>query len=166
MKTLAYACLLALASCVGDDEEVPPGDPSFVRDPSLDVANVSAHDASRSHNMGLNCMGCHQAHGPGRGRFTVAVTVFDPEDRLYPNPVLELYTAPPSTGAQPAYVFPGDALGNVFSTEALPLPDQPLFVRVRSRDNTLSNQMPFPTSSGACNICHRQGFRVRLEPSS
>jgi hypothetical protein len=164
---LLGAALVMLVACLDDDEaerEILPGDPAFVRDPSLDVELRSAHDEMRSHNAGLNCMTCHQAYGPGRGRFTVGTTVLLPDGKVAPNPVLELYKAPPSTGAAPAYVLPGDLRGNIYSTEPLPLPDTPLFVVVRSRDGTLRNDMPFPTGSGACNLCHRTGFEVRLSP--
>jgi hypothetical protein len=166
---LLCAASLVLVACLGDDEsEAPilPGDPSFLRDPALDVETSSAHDELRSHNAGLNCMNCHQAHGPGKGRFTIGVTVFGPDGSIAPNPVLELYKAPPSTGAPPAYVLPGDGRGNIYTTAAMPLPDTALFVVVRSRDGALRNVMPFPTGSGACNVCHRTGFEVKLLPIS
>lgn len=161
---LALLCLTALG-CVEEEEPEPvlPGDPRFLRDPALDVENRSAHDQRRSHNPGQNCMACHQAHGPGKGRFTIGLSVIGPDGAPHANPVLELYAVPPAPGATPRFVFEGDLLGNVFSTDALPLPEPPLFAVVRSRDGSLRNQMPFPTSSGACNQCHRPGFAVRLE---
>lgn len=158
---------LALLACLDDGEDdrpVLPGDPAFVRDPALDVDNRSAHDEMRSHNAGLNCMTCHQERGPGRGRFTVGLTVVGPDGQIAANPVLELYKKPPSAGAIPDYVLPGDLRGNIYSTDPLPLPDTPLFVVVRSRDGSLRNNMPFPTGSGACNVCHRTGFEVQLLP--
>jgi hypothetical protein len=158
----ALACTLGLMAC-GDDTDVLPGDPDFYRDPSLDVPNRSAAEDGRSHNMGLNCMGCHQAHGPGRGRFSIGLTVFGPDRRPFPNPILELFAAPPDSGAAALYRFEGDRLGNVFTTDEMPFPDRALFVRVRSADGKLRRQMPFPTLSGACNQCHRPGFEVQLE---
>jgi mono/diheme cytochrome c family protein len=164
MNARALLVLGFVGACVaGDDLEVQPGDPTFYRDPALDVANVSAHRTSRSHNVGQNCMRCHQERGPGRGRFAVAATVLGPDGQPYPNPVMELYTARPADGVAPAYTLEGDELGNVFTTEAMPFPDQALFVVVRSQDRTLRRQMPFPTNSGACNVCHRPGFGVQLE---
>lgn len=170
MKTwgprIALGLGLLLSACVSDDDDpqILPGDPRYLRDPALDVDNRSAHDQQRSHNLGLNCMQCHQAFGPGRGRFTVGLSVLGPDGKPHPNAVLELFQAPPGPGVLPRYVLQGDALGNVFTTEALPLPDQALFAVVRSRDGKLRNQMPFPTASGACNQCHRPGFTVTLEP--
>jgi hypothetical protein len=164
---LLCAASLLFVACLGDDEEalpILPGDPAFLRDPSLDVANLSAHDEQRSHNAGLNCMTCHQAFGPGKGRFSIGVTVFGPDGSIAPNPVLELYRARPTAGASPDYVLPGDLRGNIYTTAAMPLPDTALFVVVRSRDGTLRNTMPFPTGSGACNVCHRTGFEVKLLP--
>ncbi len=164
---LALALAASTSACLdddGDDAPILPGDPQFVRDPALDVDNVSKHEQQRSHNQGQNCMHCHQAFGPGRGRFTVGVTVVGPDGKPHANPVLELYAARPGPGVLPDYVLEGDALGNVFSTQALPYPGRALFPVVRSRDGKLRNQMPFPSESGACNLCHRPGFAVMLVP--
>jgi hypothetical protein len=158
--------LALLASCTEEDsgDEPLPGDPSFVRDPKLDVDNRSAHDELRSHNAGLNCMTCHQPHGPGKGLFSVGVTVFDADKRIVPNPVLELYTAPPASGVSPAFTLQGDLRGNIYTTDPLPFLDNGLFVVVRSKDGSLRNNMPFPVESGACNLCHRGGAEVTLLP--
>lgn len=161
---LACALSVALgAGCATDDEPDPgepePGDPSFVRDPRLDVDNRSAIDDRRSHNMGLNCMRCHQQFGPGKGRFTIGLTVFGPQG-LEPNAILRLYNAPVSAGGTVVAELRGDAFGNVFTTDPMPFPDVDLFPVVLSADGTRRGQMPFPVSSGACNICHKTGFEV------
>ena len=92
---VATTLLAATAGCLGDEEDAAPapGDPAFVRSPALDVDNRSAHGQMRSHNAGQNCMHCHQARGPGLGRFTVGVTVLGPDGKPHANPVLELYGA-------------------------------------------------------------------------
>ena len=163
--TLALVTVTALTACT--DEATPvPGDPDYPRDPALDVDNRSAHGDQRSHNRGLNCMTCHQALGPGRGQFTLGVTVVDPDGVPAVDPVLELYTGPMASGGVLLVTIEGDALGNVFTTDPLPFPDQPLFPVVRSRDGTTRNAMPFPTISGACNLCHKPGFEVRLQAAS
>lgn len=166
----AWPLLLFTASIVATacDEEASdvlpvsaePGDPSFERDPSLDVENVSAAGETRSHNAGLNCMRCHQSLGPGVGQFTVAGTVYGPDGLPAADAVLQLLTAP--EGGEVVATVEADAYGNVFSTEPLPLPEQRLFVRLESSDQRLAAAMPFPISSGSCNHCHAGGFKVML----
>jgi hypothetical protein len=170
MRGARRACAVALglimaSAMVGctDEAEPQPGDPDFVRDPALDVANRSAPGERRSHNQGLNCMTCHQQFGPGRGRFTVGLTVHGPTGPIA-DPILELYDGPPGMGGAMVARLTGDALGNVFTTDDLGLPDRDLFPLVFSADRALTAQMPFPTISGACNTCHKPGFEVRVAP--
>ena len=55
-----------------------------------------------------------------------------------------------------------DGLGNFYSTDPLPLPDTPLFPTVYGPGGVGKNFMPFPTSSGACNVCHVGGAVVSV----
>jgi hypothetical protein len=164
---LCAALVPAMAACgPGDDgepdAEAPlPGDPDFVRDPALNVENISAHEEQRSHNMGLNCMGCHQPHGPGRGLFTAAGTMFDAEGAPLPGGTVELRTAGAGQG-DVVLALEVDRNGNFFTTEALPFPDTSLFPFVKAKSGA-SSFMPFPTISGACNICHQGTHRVHVE---
>lgn len=161
---VGLASLFACSSSGPSAAEPLPGDPAFVRDPKLDVANVSKHGETRSHNLGRNCMECHQAHGPGRGRFTVAGTLYDETTRApSANGVLEL-KASPAADAKVVLTVEVDALGNFFSTEPLPFPDTPLFPTLRSADGSKRNAMPFPTINGACNQCHVRGNLVDVKP--
>jgi hypothetical protein len=164
---MRVALILALAGaagagCMSEPEVIEPGDPAFDRDPSLDVDNRSATGERRSHNMGLNCMRCHQQFGPGKGRFTIGLTVLGPRG-LEPNPLLRLYDAPVDAGGKLVAELRGDALGNVFTTDPMPFPEAELFPVVQSEDGARRRAMPFPTGSGACNICHKPGFEVTLE---
>lgn len=166
---LGIGILVALLSGCGDASEtgsqggVLPGDPRFERDPSLDVENVSKRGERRSHNVGLNCMGCHQEHGPGKGQFTVAGTLYGPDEAPHSNGSVELRTMPSGAGDL-VIALEGDAYGNFFTTEEVMFPNVELFVVVKSEDSAMSNSMPFPTSSGACNICHNEQRRVVLAP--
>ena len=159
----APALALALAMIAGCATDLEPGDPAFDRDPSLDVANTSAPGERRSHNLGLNCMRCHQQYGPGQGRFTIGLTVRGPRG-IEPNPILRLYDAPVDAGGNLVAEVLGDALGNVFTTEPMPFPELALFPVVSSADGALRNHMPFPVASGACNLCHKPGFEVLVKP--
>ncbi|WP_437904242.1 hypothetical protein WME95_38155 [Sorangium sp. So ce327] len=169
-------CLLAslwvcgLAGCGASDEgmdepsdaEILPGDPRFERDPALDVENISAAAEKRSHNMGQNCIGCHQPHGPGKGLFTTAGTVYAPSGTPVTGGTVELRTAGGGEGELVLSVAI-DGNGNFFTTEPLPFPDQALFFFVRSQDGEGTNEMPFPSISGACNLCHNEQRRILLE---
>ena len=153
-----------------DEMELAPGDPDFDRDPALDQEVVSAPGTDRSAGMVGNCMECHQAHGPGVGRFTLAGTVVDPEGRIVPDPIIEL--------RRPAYdeeggellgelvaTIEGDRLGNFYTTESLPFPEETLVPWVYSSDRSMESHMPFGgTISGACNLCHVGGNPIDVEP--
>jgi hypothetical protein len=162
-------CLSPAIGCGASESDtkqaVPaPGDPAFVRDPKLDVENISKSGERKSHNVGRNCMECHQAKGPGKGRFRVAGSLFVESTRApSEGGVLELRAGPKPDAALVLRVEV-DALGNFFSTEALPFPDQALFPSVKNADGSLVNAMPFPTISGACNQCHVRGNLVDLKP--
>lgn len=161
-RCLIGALLLGLASgCSGDEAaaEPAPGEPGFARSESLDVENTSRHGLSLSHNVGLNCMHCHQAHGPGKGRFTIAGTLRNPDGSPHENGTVFLTRADPATIPEGSPLdavaaVEADQLGNFYSTEPLPLPDEPLYVVVERSDGGGRNHMPFPTVTAACNVCH------------
>jgi hypothetical protein len=163
-KVLAImACALSgfLAGCSDESptEDVLPGDPSFVRSAALDVENTSQHGLELSHNVGLNCMSCHQAHGPGKGRFTIAGTLRNPDGSPHEDGTVYLTRTDPGTIADDSPIdavatIEADRLGNFYSTTALPIPEEPLFVIVERSDGGGRNHMPFPTVSAACNLCH------------
>lgn len=167
-RAAVAAALLGLAACGSSDTdpdgsgEIQPGDPSYERDPALDVANVSARGETRSHNSGMNCMHCHQPHGPGKGLFTAAGTVHNVDGSVHPDATLRLSTMKGGAG-DVVLELAADGLGNFFTTEPLPFPEESLFPSAVSADGTLTVSMPFPTISGACNVCHTGGFRVTLK---
>lgn len=158
---LVMGCIGALACDSGDDPEPFIGDPDYVRDPALDVTLSSKKGDAISHNIGQNCMQCHQALGPGRGRFSVAGTLHDSEGLPLPDGALELRSAPDGNGDLVLRVE-ADGLGNFYTTEALLLADMPLFPTVYGADGVGKNFMPFPTRSGACNVCHVGSAAVRV----
>ena len=175
---MALPCASALPACDPDAEpeeemeelEPQPGDPDFERDPALDVDVVSEHGSQRSAGMVGNCMQCHQPRGPGRGQFTLAGTAVDAEGQRVPDPIVELRRPAfdeEGTEIQGELVvtIEGDALGNFYTTEPLPWPEEPLVPWVFSNDRALANHMPFGgTISGACNLCHVGGNPVDLLP--
>jgi len=162
MRALLLLAALCVSACDSDRDAEPfIGDADYVRDPALDVELRSGHGDAISHNLGQNCMQCHQARGPGRGRFSVAGTLHDAEGAPLPDGTLELHSAPDGAGELVLRVE-ADGLGNFYSTDPLPLPDMPLFPTVYDADGVGKNFMPFPTRSGACNVCHVGRAAVRV----
>jgi cytochrome c553 len=162
MPSFALIACLGMTACGGDSgsatsDLTQPGDPLFVRSPALDVTLQSSHGTSVSHNVGQNCMRCHQAHGPGLGQFTAAGTLRNLDGSAHPNGTLILTRTDPAkdpTGGDVVAAVDADALGNFYTTAPLPVPDEALYALVRSADGATQNWMPFPTITTACNICH------------
>ena len=158
----AAACMfLLLTACDGGDGDASPqpGDPDYVRDPALNITLVSQTSETSSHETGRNCMECHQSHGPGPGLFTAAGTLYHPDGAPYPNGSVELRTEA-AGGGELILAIQVDGNGNFYTTEPLPLPDQPLYPFIVSPDGESTTFMPFSTASAACNICHTGGQRL------
>lgn len=158
--SLALALAAAPLTACDDDADDGPfiGDADYVRDPALDIELVSMNGDTRSHEVGANCMSCHQARGPGPGRFTAAGTIHDADGTPHVDGALEL------RDGEGALVLrlEADSNGNFYTTAPLPLPDTPLFPTVISSDESRSRSMPFPTNSAACNVCHVGGQVISL----
>jgi hypothetical protein len=155
--------LVAFAPACGGAEPDAPDDEPFVRDSTLDEAELtSAPGLAESHENGANCMACHSAASDsaataGPGLFSVGLSLFIAgDDALAPlsGATLELRTAPFGEGDLVASI-PSDDLGNVYTTEPIDFFGAPLFPHVTRGAASIS--MPFPTQSGACNMCHFTG---------
>ena len=158
LAPLSLVVVCALAVGCGTPEE------EFVRDPALDdVALTSTAADTKSHENGANCMECHSAASDaperaGPGLFSVAGSLWagSPGDLSpFTDAVLQLRTD--AFGAGELLIeLPVDANGNVYTTEDIDFFGQAVFPHiVNGNGNTLS--MPFPTNSGACNMCHQPG---------
>ena len=113
--------------------------------------NISYHGETESHNMGQNCMNCHNSNGPGEGIFNVAGTVYDSlQTTPLPNGKVELFDAP--TGGNLIASIEVDANGNFFSTNAINF-GSGLYPRVISPNGHVKS-MSTPLTMGACNSCH------------
>jgi hypothetical protein len=171
---MKYALLfmLLLPACSGSDENPEPsnddeptfGEEEFVRDPVLDVENISRHGAATSHFTGQNCMTCHQPHGPGKGLFSIGGTLRNPDGTPHPDGTVYVTRTDPTAlpegveidalEIEPVLTVEVDSFGNFYSTEPLPLPEEPLFVIVERSDGAGRNFMGWPTLTAACNACH------------
>ncbi len=164
-----------------------PGDPSFVRSPTLDVTNISKSGERRSHNAGRNCLTCHQSQGPGRGQFVLAGTLYGEDGAPFPNAKLKLFArAEGPDGGRPGFGQPAnllgevrtidvDAKGNFFTTEPLPEPYPtkaiyPQFYAadgvtvLRRTDRDSPAQMSAGVTLGGCNYCHSSSFTITARP--
>jgi hypothetical protein len=154
-----------------------PGNPNFKRNPALDVDLESVSDEFRSHNMGENCLKCHQEHGPGRGRFTLAGTLYNTQVKPFPNGMLKLFARADVTDggatvlSEEVLSLPIDGRGNFFTTAPLPggYPTQKLYPRffgpngesLIGPDEVNFAQMNGGITMGSCNYCHGTPMRVR-----
>jgi hypothetical protein len=177
MRPHIRAALLAtglLAACGGDDgtgsiSSAVAGDPLFMRSRELDVEDRSAENENRSHFAGGNCLRCHQSHGPGPGRYGLGATIYEQDDDVLPNPVIELWRADDGADAgikleEKVAELQGDALGNVFTTQTFDFRGERIIAIVRSQRGDQTASMPVPIESGACNLCHRGSARIRVYP--
>jgi uncharacterized repeat protein (TIGR04052 family) len=152
-----------------DDPSAWP-DADFVRPTALDIENVSKADEQRSHaptdaRYNVNCMRCHQEHGPGLGLFSAAGTVVDAEGQPATGARVEIFTGTPQgrdvMDFASQVMMEVDQNGNFFTTHELPT-DQKLGARILDAGGKLLTQMPFTQPTTACNNCHTGGFRLTL----
>ena len=112
---------------------------------------ISSNGNSESHNMGENCMSCHQKGGEGEGWFTVAGTIYNElNNATVPNGLVELYTGPNGTGTL-AYTLEVDGRGNFYSTEKVNFGGglYPATVGTQSK-----RYMSDAVTNGQCSSCH------------
>ncbi|HEX5657728.1 MAG TPA: MbnP family copper-binding protein [Polyangiales bacterium] len=148
--------------------------PDFMRPTAFDIRNVSEPGATRSHPVGdprhgASCMRCHQAQGPGLGRFTAAGTVFREAGGVAQDVLVEIIAGTPDRANNTFKdvtryaLLDVDANGNFFTTEAIPYAEQKLTARLlrRGSGEVLGNM--FSTKqTGVCNTCHTAGFRLTV----
>ncbi len=116
-----------------------------------DYKNISDYLSVKSHNMGMNCMNCHNENGPGDGWFEIAGTIYDSlQVNTYPGATVKLYTGPNGTGTL-VYTIEVDTKGNFHTTEMIDFNGglHPVVV-----GNAGSKSMNCKLSIGACNSCH------------
>lgn len=112
---------------------------------------ASTSGTSKSHNMGLNCMNCHKAGGPGEGIFTAAGTVYNSTaTATFPNATIKFFTGPNGTGNL-VYTLSGDNLGNFYTSQALNFAAG-LYPAVQGTTST--RYMSSSITTGQCNSCH------------
>ncbi|MBI3135162.1 MAG: hypothetical protein HYZ14_10860 [Bacteroidetes bacterium] len=112
---------------------------------------ASSHNSQGSHNVGMDCMSCHQNGGEGEFSFGVAGTAYQKDTAVpYPNTSIELYTGVHGTGRL-KYKLEGDAYGNFYTTKNIHFGDG-LYAAISG--NGTKTYMTDPITTGSCNACH------------
>ncbi|MBP1673184.1 MAG: hypothetical protein H6Q25_999 [Bacteroidetes bacterium] len=116
-----------------------------------DLKNISDYLSTRSHNMGMNCMNCHNENGAGNGWFEIAGTIYDSLlVNTYSGATVKLYTGPNGTGTL-VYTIEVDTKGNFHTTEMI---DFNGGLHPVVEGNTGNKSMASTLCIGACNSCH------------
>lgn len=114
--------------------------------------NISSYNGDESHNMGQNCMHCHNTNGKGRGIFMAAGTVYDSlMTSIRKNGTIRLYSGPNQTGTLRATIEV-DGKGNFYTTENIDFAGG-VYPTITGN----SGDVHYMTSSipmGQCNSCH------------
>lgn len=143
---LVMLCLIVLNGC--DDDSGGTGENRFL---------ISYYDSDDSHHAGENCMDCHHAGSDVNGWFTVAGTIYEPNQSIpNPNTTIKLYTDPAGTGTL-VKTIEVDALGNFYTTETIDW-GEGLYVEVLGKNEY--QYMLQPNTSGECNHCHTGDQRI------
>ena len=114
--------------------------------------NISSYNSDESHNMGQNCMICHNPNGKGKGNFTAAGTVYDSlMTTTRKNGTVRLYSGPNASGTLRATIQV-DGRGNFYTTEYIDFTGG-VFPTITGADGDL-HYMSEPVQMGECNSCH------------
>jgi cytochrome c553 len=113
--------------------------------------NISAAGSDESHNMGQNCMQCHQAKGEGEGCFIAAGTVYGMDMMsTVSSGKVDFYTGPNETGALKQTILI-DSKGNFYTTaDFSPVGLYPVVTGPTGNKKEMGSAL----TSGACNSCH------------
>lgn len=113
--------------------------------------NVSASGGGKSHNMGQNCMQCHQSGGKGEGCFVVAGTAYDTlmASSLHSGKI-ELYSGPNGTGNL-VHTVQIDSKGNFYTTDNFSISG---LYPVITGPSGQKQYMGSSITTGQCNSCH------------
>jgi hypothetical protein len=113
---------------------------------------ISSYNSNESHNMGQNCMNCHNTNGKGSGTFMAAGTVYDSlMTTTRKNGTVRLYSGPNQTGTVRASIEV-DGHGNFYTTENIDFAGG-VYPTVTGSSGDL-HFMSESISMGECNSCH------------
>jgi len=109
------------------------------------------NEGGANHNVGNNCLVCHQPGGGGEGTFYAGGTVFKAGTTTgATGATISLYSNPEFSGT-PVVTMTSQVGGNFYTKSSINF-GTGLYVKITS--TTGSNSMSIPITSGACNSCH------------
>ncbi len=113
---------------------------------------ISRNNSTESHNLGQNCMNCHESGGDGEGWFTIAGSLYNKSaTRGYPNGSVKFTTLPGGDGTI-VKTLEIDSKGNFYTTETINF-GSGLYVGVFGT-NGEQKFMASKVTNGTCNSCH------------
>jgi hypothetical protein len=127
--------------------------------PTAITLTGSASGLSKSHNMGMNCMNCHNPGGTGspKGVWQVGGTIYTTSagTSTAVNLVVKFYTGPNGTGTL-KYILNGDKLGNFYTAGTVDFTGG-LYPAVVGATSTKYMSSPITAAPTSCNSCHTGG---------
>lgn len=115
-------------------------------------SETSSYGNTNSHDVGSDCMKCHNSGGSNQFWWNVAGTVFKPDSvTLNPGCTVYLFTGPGGSGTL-IQVLPVDKKSNFYTTNSVSF-GTGLFTEVKSSSGEIRS-MQAAITSGDCNFCH------------
>ena len=103
----------------------------------------------RSHNMGMNCLGCHRKGGSGAGIFSVGGTIYDSVRQATNSGCIVKICTQPKGGGTELVSLTSDRNGNIYTTESVDF-SAPRYVYVIGKTGN-KIYMNGSITTGACN---------------
>ena len=121
-------------------------------------SKTSSYNDTSSHDVGSDCMSCHNPGGSNKFWWAVAGTVFKPDSvTLNPGCTVYLFNGPNGTGNL-ILTLPVDAKSNFYTSSSISFGNG-LYPEVKSLSGEI-RYMQSTTISGNCNSCHNSSNRI------
>ena len=121
-------------------------------------SKTSSYNDNSSHDVGSDCMSCHNPGGSNKFWWIVAGTVFKPDSTtLNPGCTVYLFSGPNGTGNL-ILTLPVDKKSNFYTSNSLSF-GTGLYPEVKSSSGEIQ-YMQSSTINGNCNSCHNSSNRI------
>jgi len=118
----------------------------------------SSYNDNSSHNVGSDCMSCHNPGGSNQYWWIVAGTVFKPDSvTLNPGSTVYLFSGPNGTGNL-IFTLPVDKKSNFYTSNSVSF-GTGLYPEVKSSSGEIRT-MQSSITNGNCNSCHTSSNRI------
>jgi hypothetical protein len=121
-------------------------------------SETSSYGNTNSHNVGSDCMKCHNTGGSNQFWWYVAGTVFKPDSvSLNPGCTVYLFTGANGSGIL-IQVLPVDKKSNFYTTNSVSF-GTGLYAEVKSSSGEI-RYMQASITNGDCNFCHTKASPI------